>query len=228
VDGSLGLGSLKHRTDRTATERGATQTPSPVEPAPETEGAASVAAPSGSLVDLILNRRSASKLEEPGPTDAELEVLLRAAATVPDHGGLQPWRFAVVRGAGRAQFGDALAAAAAEAGADPAGARDKAFAAPALIAVIAAPKADAKIPVWEQLTTASASGYAITLAAHAIGLGAAWRSTAHVDGSALRALLGMSATDQLLGWVNLGRPGAEPDPAPREAPDLEAHVVRLG
>jgi nitroreductase len=223
VDGSLGLGSLKDRTGRTPSEREA--------PAPEVAAAhapAPASAPTGSLVDLILNRRSASKLEEPGPTDAELDVLLRAAATVPDHGGLQPWRFAVVRGAGREQFGDALAAAAAEAGADPSGVRDKAFAAPALIAVIAAPKTDAKIPVWEQLTTASASGYAITLAAHALGLGAAWRSTAHVDGSALRALLGMGANDQLLGWVNLGRPGAEPDPAPRDTPDIEAHVVRLG
>jgi nitroreductase len=152
----------------------------------------------------------------------QLETLLHAATTVPDHGGLRPWRFAVVRGAGRARFGDALAAAAN----DPA-VRDKALAAPALIAVIAAPKLDSKIPEWEQTTSASSSGYAITLAAHGLGLGASWRSTEHMDGPALRELFGMAPTDRLLGWVNVGTPVEDAPPERREAPDLASLVTRV-
>jgi nitroreductase len=105
--------------------------------------------------------------------------------------------------------------------------RDKAFAAPALIAVVAAPKLDSKIPEWEQTTSASTTGYAIALAAHGLGLGASWRSTEHMDGSTLRALLGMAPSDRLLGWVNLGRPAEDAPPAPREMPDLAALVQRL-
>lgn len=59
------------------------------------------------LLDLVLARRSAPVLKEPGPTRAELARILGAAGTVPDHGTLRPFRFVVVEGDGRAAFGDA-------------------------------------------------------------------------------------------------------------------------
>jgi nitroreductase len=224
VDGSLGIGSLRRdAAGDTGVRRAAGDRDEPKPDPPATRAVSSDAPPSDSLLDVMLTRRSISKLVEPGPTDDQLDALLHAATTVPDHGGLRPWRFAVVQGAGRERFGDALAAAAN----DP-GVRDKAFAAPALIAVVAAPKLDSKIPEWEQLTSASATGYAIVLAAHALGLGASWRSTEHMDGDALRSLLGMSATDRLLGWVNLGTPVEDAPPELREVPDLDALVTRVG
>ena len=242
MDGSLDIGSLRDgdvvaptsRVLKTAPPPPAPTAPAPAAPAPAepvpaesapaatAEFASAPAPASGSVIDVMLTRRSISKLEEPGPTDEQLDTLLHAATTVPDHGGLRPWRFAVVRGAGRDRFGDALAAAAN----DP-GVRDKAFAAPALIAVISAPKVDSSIPEWEQTTSASSSGYAITLAAHGLGLGASWRSTEHMDGPALRALFGMAPTDRLLGWVNLGTPVEDAPPERREAPDLTSLVTRV-
>ena len=66
------------------------------------------------LLELVLSRRSAAALAEPGPTREQLERVLLAAGTVPDHGLLRPFRFVVVEGDGRARFGDALAATAAE------------------------------------------------------------------------------------------------------------------
>jgi nitroreductase len=223
VDGSLDIGSLRDDRREAPTGRLSADAPAPVADA----AAAPVANPDGSIIDVMLTRRSISKLDEPGPTDEQLDALLHAATTVPDHGGLRPWRFAVVRSAGRGAFGDALAAAAAEAGSPDGGVRDKAFNAPALIAVIAAPKLDSKIPEWEQTTSAASAGYAITLAAHGLGLGASWRSTEHMDGAALRALLGMSPTDRLLGWVNLGTPVEDAPPSLRERPDLESFVTRV-
>jgi nitroreductase len=222
VDQSLGIGSLRRDGAVDTGVRRAGSDRDDAKPASSAADASSDTPPTGSLVDVMLTRRSISKLVEPGPTDDQLDTLLHAATTVPDHGGLRPWRFAVVRGAGRGRFGDALAAAA-----NDAAVRDKAFAAPALIAVVAAPKRDSKIPEWEQLTSASATGYAIVLAAHALGLGASWRSTEHMDGAGLRTLLGMAATDQLLGWVNLGTPVEDAPPELREAPDLDALVTRL-
>ena len=52
------------------------------------------------FLDLLLTRRSvsANSLGEPGPSAAELELMLRAASRVPDHKKLVPWRFVLFRG----------------------------------------------------------------------------------------------------------------------------------
>jgi len=63
------------------------------------------------VIDLLLTRRSvsANSLGEPGPSAAELELMLRAASRVPDHKKLVPWRFVLFQGEGRAEFGKVLA-----------------------------------------------------------------------------------------------------------------------
>jgi nitroreductase len=62
-------------------------------------------------IDLLLRRRSvsANALGEPGPTQSELELILRAASRVPDHKKLVPWRFILFQGEARADFGKVLA-----------------------------------------------------------------------------------------------------------------------
>ena len=42
-------------------------------------------------VKLLLERASAVKLQEPGPTPEELDTILRSALRAPDHGRLRPW-----------------------------------------------------------------------------------------------------------------------------------------
>jgi nitroreductase len=146
------------------------------------------------------------------PDDADLADILEVATTVPDHGSLRPWRFAVVRGPARDRFGDALAAGLHEQrGSDLPDAvvtkmRHKAFAAPACVALIASPDVDANVPVWEQEASAACTGYAIVLAAQALGYGAIWKSAATVDAPAVRAFFALSEHERLLGWVNLGTP----------------------
>ena len=188
--------------------------------------------PVPAVIASMLARRSVATFDEPGPSAQELELILAAAATVPDHGNLHPWRFVVVQGEGRERFGDALVAAAVEATPElPAELRDKtrrkAFLAPCLVALIASPIEPSKIPVWEQVVAASCTGYAIVLAADALGLGAVWKTAAVLDGRPLRKVLAMTDGEQLLGWVNLGhRPDREP-PARRGA-DLGPRVQTLG
>jgi nitroreductase len=78
-------------------------------------------------------------------------------------------------------------------------------AAPTLIALVAAIDPKTKVPEWEQAASAACAGYAITLAAHALDLGAIWKSTPFTDGSRLREILGMSDGHRFFGWVNLGQ-----------------------
>ena len=176
----------------------------------------------------MLERRSVSSLVEPGPSPEQLTQILEVAMTVPDHGGLRPWRLVVVSGAGRGRFGDALAGAAREADSalDPAVAariRGKAFVAPTLIAIAARVESGVKIPEWEQVVSASCCGYAIALAADALGFGAMWKSSPFHRGASLFELLDLRPNDVFLGWVNLGT--AVETPPMRRAPDL-APVVR--
>lgn len=164
-----------------------------------------------SALDLIFERRSAGNFSDEPVTAAQLDTILRAATTVPDHGRLRPWRFAVISGEGRRAFADALAQAALETAPDPAKsealiakAHKKAFAAPTLVVIISSPRQSPKVPQWEQVASAACTGYAMVLAGHGLGVGAAWKSYAHA-GSAVRELLAMSPTEDLLGWVLLGQ-----------------------
>lgn len=183
-----------------------------------------------------LDRRSSSNLVEPGPTDAELALILQAAATVPDHGNLRPWRFVVVRDDAREVFGDALAGAGAETlGADDprlGKLRRKAFVAPTLVVIISVTRPSPKVPPTEQRDSAACTGYAMTLAAHSLGLGAVWKTAAFLTGERLTELFGLQPGEEILGWVNLGRRGREDEPAfprpnvPEIADELAADGTR--
>ena len=61
-------------------------------------------------VNLLLTRESATKLEAPGPSEAELDRIFESAGRAPDHGKLRPWRFVVIPTDRREAFGELLAA----------------------------------------------------------------------------------------------------------------------
>lgn len=172
----------------------------------------------------VLDRRSTAALVEPGPTPAQVDAILRAATTAPDHGRIRPWRFVVVAGEARHAFADALEDGGLALTPDlPDGVRQKlrskAFVAPALIAVVATPR-PAKVERWEQVISAGAAGYAIVLAAHALGLGAMWKSVPFRTGPKLREMFELVDDDELLGWVLLGTPADPTSVVGRPEPDL--------
>jgi nitroreductase len=65
---------------------------------------------------LLLERQSCHALQEPGPDDAALDVIFRAALRVPDFQRLRPYRFIVAQGAGLERLGALMAGAAKEIG----------------------------------------------------------------------------------------------------------------
>ena len=64
-------------------------------------------------LDFLLRRRSVKPvaMSAPGPSPSELEQILTAAARVPDHKKMVPWRFVLFEGDARARFGEVIAAA---------------------------------------------------------------------------------------------------------------------
>jgi len=146
------------------------------------------------------------------PSPDDLRVILGTATTVPDHGDLTPWRFVVSSGAGRERFARALVAGLREqrTGDLPeavlAKMASKPFAAPCQVMVVASPDRSSNVEVWEQVASATCTGYALVLAATGLGYGAVWKSAGVLGSRAVRALFRCTPDEQLLGWVNLGTP----------------------
>ena len=130
----------------------------------------------GALDPLMSRHSTPSKLlGEPGPTEAQLMDMLRAAVHVPDHGKLTPWRFVRIAGESRIRLGDRAAALSASRGAEAAAVekdRQRFSYAPVIIAVIAKITPGHKIPEQEQLLSAGCASFNLLHAAHLMGFGA--------------------------------------------------------
>ena len=167
----------------------------------------------GRWVDGLVADRPEPDRDGTPPSDADWVRILGAATTVPDHGGLQPWRFALIVGEGRHAFGDALVAGLQALRGDDlpdsvvAKMRGKAFAAPCAVMVISSPDLESNVPEWEQVASASCTGYAMVLAATALGYGAVWKSAPVLESGPVRSLFALAEDEGLLGWVNFGSPG---------------------
>ncbi|MCX4721183.1 nitroreductase family protein [Streptomyces virginiae] len=155
-------------------------------------------------LDNVLTRRSANRLTGPAPDDAELEVLLKAAMTAPDHGRLLPWRLVTLRGEDRVGLGRCLAGLAAD---DP-GARERAAAkplrAPLLLAIVFSPVEHPKVQRWEQLAATAAVVHTLSLLLHDRGYASIWRTGPATEDSGVRGLHGLGPGEQLLGWLYAG------------------------
>lgn len=177
-------------------------------------------------LEFLLTRRSRPPklFKAPGPTREELLQLLTAAARVPDHGKLEPWRFIVLQGDGIARFAAAIRARAAETDLDA----DKgalAFEqAPLAVAVVATPRASDKIPAIEQALSAGAVALSLVNAALAGGWGAAWLTGwPAYDRQLMEGELGLVSGEWLAGFVYVGTCDTVPPERPR--PDLDSIIT---
>jgi nitroreductase len=169
--------------------------------------------------DLLLKRYSAMKLSDPAPSGEALERILSSAVRAPDHGRLRPWRFILIDGDRRRQFGDLLADSLRRRRADvPDDAlnreRDKALRAPLIIVVAAACNPAAKIPVIEQILAAGAAAENIMLAAFAEGFGAMWKTGDAAYDNDVKTALGLAPGDAIVGFLYIGTDSTGPSPLP--------------
>jgi nitroreductase len=168
----------------------------------------------------IHSRRSQGKVK-PDPVPRELiEEVLDAAVQAPNHYKVRPWRFVVLTGAGRNKLGDVMAASQAARHPEfPVEAFDKCrslpLRAPVVIAVGVDKPSEVKVLEIENVCAAAAATQNLLLAAHAIGLGAKWRTGEWARDLMVKEFLGFEADQPIIGFIYLGYPEFGAAPAPR-------------
>lgn len=183
-------------------------------------------------IDLLLRRRSSKPalLAEPGPNTQQLATILTAAARVPDHKKLVPWRFILFDGDTRAEFGRVLVKACiAEEREAPSAARleierGRLLRAPVVIAAISRTSPNPAAPEWEQILSCGAACFNLCLAANALGFGTAWITEWYAYSPSVREALRLAPNERVAGFIYIGTATQQqPD---RDRPDLAGIVTR--
>jgi nitroreductase len=187
--------------------------------------------PAPQALDLLLSRRSGSAkaMTGSGPGPEELETILTAAARVPDHGKLFPWRFILFEGESRARLGAICLEclqrsetvtperAALEAG--------RFLRAPVVVGVVSRVREGIPIPVWEQELSSGAVCQNLLLAAHALGYVANWLTEWPAYHPLVKEALGLKPGERLAGFIYIGKSAVKLEE--RVRPDFTKIVTRF-
>ena len=184
-------------------------------------------------LDFLLQRRSVkpAAMTGPGPTAAELDLILTAAARVPDHKKMVPWRFIVFEGEGRAGFGNVLAEVCATEESEPPSPqrleieRGRFLEAPIVVGVISKVTPHVGAPEWEQVLSAGAACFNLCLAANALGYASNWLSGWYAYSPGVKARLGLADNERVAGFIYIGT--AKERPEDRDRPSLSQIVTRF-
>jgi len=183
-------------------------------------------------LELLLKRRSVKPImmTEPGPSPDQLDAILTAAARVPDHKKLVPWRFIVFEGDARANFGRVLLKALqAEEPQAPSAARlemerTRLMRAPTVVAVISRVTPNPAAPEWEQVLSCGAACFNLCLAANALGFGTSWITEWYSYSRTVQAALGLDRNERIAGFIYIGT--AKEQQPDRDRPELDQIVSR--
>jgi len=159
-----------------------------------------------------LNTRSsipAKLLLDPAPNEAELKHILQAAMSVPDHGGLQPFRFITIQGEARKQLATVFEQAIKQR--DPNAGEayfkkqyQKPLRSPLIIVVVCRITDNSKIPTIEQQLSAGCAAQNIMQATHALGFGACWLTGDNAYDTYVKESLGLEFNEQITGFIYVG------------------------
>lgn len=172
------------------------------------------------LFEAIKTRHSVGKVKADSLPRDLIEKLLQAGNQAPNHYKIRPWRFIVLTGNARNRLGDVMAASQQDRmpGA-PKEAFDKTRAlplrAPVIIAVGVDLPVETKVLEVENLSAASAACQNILLAAHALGLGAIWRTGDWARDAKVKDFLGFTMDQHIAGFIYVGIPEFVAEPVAR-------------
>ena len=181
-------------------------------------------------ISWLPERRSVAvkRLGTPGPTEEELDLVLRAAIAAPDHGALRPWRVIRCLESGRARLADLFVQSKLHLKPDATDAelsreREKAMKPPILLAMLATPRTTRpEITEAEQIASAGAAMQSILLAAYGLGYGAIILSGSRCADPSVREAFGARPEDHLLGFISIG--SIIDTPIPSRRPNLSEMV----
>jgi nitroreductase len=168
------------------------------------------------------------RLEVPGPSADELELIFKAAAQAPDHGRIQPWRFIVVPPKQREALGRAFVQAlqARDANASTAEletAYDKAFRAPCLmLAVVSHASSEPQVPVHERLISLGCAIQNMLLMAQALSIGSGITSGQSMNAPSIRQLFKLQEHEEGICYVAFGQVSTHK--AKRQRPNTSVFV----
>lgn len=168
------------------------------------------------IIDFLLSRRStlAREMAEPGPDRKNLMQIFAAAARVPDHGKLSPWRFEVFTGNSREELGIVIADSLRNEedinNLTHEALKNFPLQAPTVVTVISQVSPDHKVPVWEQQLSAGAACQNMILAAKSLGFAAQWLTGRGAYSPGVHSFFNMAEADQIAGFVFIGSHNGNP------------------
>jgi nitroreductase len=174
------------------------------------------------VFEAIYHRHSQAKVKsDPLPREL-IEKLLDAAVQAPNHYKVRPWRFVVLTGEGRNKLGAVMAASQRERHPDfPPEAFSSCQAlplrAPVVIAVGVDKPSEPKVLEIENVCAAAAATQNLLLAAHAMGLGAKWRTSEWARDAKVKKFLGFDRDQHIIAFIYIGYPEFMSEPAPRSS-----------
>ena len=173
------------------------------------------------IIEAIHSRHSVKKVKQDSVSRELIETLLSAAVQAPNHHCVRPWRFVVLTGDGRKKLGDVMAESFLEKNpTSPPEGLDKQRAlplrAPVLIAIGVDQPTESNVLEIENFAAASAAAQNILLAAHALGLGAIWRTGKWASDSKVKEFLGFSPDQHIAAFLYIGYPEMDADIHERE------------
>lgn len=186
------------------------------------------------LVTTLMQTRQTilpKRLMPPGPDSEQLDMILGAAASAPDHGQLLPWRFVCVPEQARAALAQAFGVALQER--DPQAtdqqvsqAQEKAYRSPCLLLMVVNDRCgDPEIDLHERIVSAGCAVQNVLLMATAMGFGSALTSGKALKSRVLRALFGLADGEHALCFVSIGT--AQSRKSERLRPELGDYVGTL-
>ena len=158
-------------------------------------------------LDLLLNRCSQPRLQEPAPDGKILENIKQAALRAPDHACLTPWKFIVCQNQGLVRLGqifEQAAIAGNKSEKDITRAIQLPLRAPMVIVAIATYTEHEKVPWVEQVASASCAVHAMQMAAVAQGYSGVWRTGSYAQDKSVKQAFALSEQDEIVGFLYLG------------------------
>lgn len=172
------------------------------------------------VFEAMYSRHSQKKVKQDAVSREMIEKLLDAAVQAPNHYKVRPWRFIVLTGQARNKLGEVMAASEMDRHPDfPQEAFDKARAtplqAPVVVAVGVDKPTETKVLEIENVCAAATACQNLLLAAHALGLGAKWRTGEWARDPKVKEFLGFEADQHVIAFIYIGYPEFVAEQIPR-------------
>lgn len=159
------------------------------------------------VLEFLHTRQSNPHLHGNTPEQEVIDNILKAGMRVPDHAGLTPWHFTVVKDDGLTKLSKAFKSAVITGGADEAKIEKAAkmpFRAPLIIVISTKFHQHVKVPKQEQLIAAGCTVHAMQMAATCLNLGSVWRTGEMSYHPLVKERLNIELHEEIVGFLYIG------------------------